>query len=352
MKLNSAQKKIIFASIPIILAILVFSIFQGKVFKVSAQIIPVTVNADHLTFGTVFPGEELQKDFIVSYADTGDGINYKIIQKPKPCPQNNPDCGPEGHYRNLCPYLEKISNGGEGDTEILAFVGPADLSDSWIIYFKVPAIFGNVAQDHTGGVVNEAGDYGCDIAIDIDINELCKADVELLTNGDFEFPEVTNTSKWQIFPSGTFPGWSAEWAEEHSGAPDPANIELHEGVLMPAYSGDQSTELDSDWAIAGSGNFASLRLFQDIPTLAGVTYTLQYAWSPRPLHTNNIVEVYWDGVLVKTHSGATSGWTLETTSGLTATTNLTRLEFIEKGNAEGYGMFLDAVSLKCIPPIS
>ena len=31
----------------------------------------------------------------------------------------------------------------------------------------MPAIFGHVAQDHTGGVINEAGEYGCDISIDL-----------------------------------------------------------------------------------------------------------------------------------------------------------------------------------------
>jgi len=373
MKLNPTQKKIIFISMPIVLLILVFSVFQGKIFKVSAQIVPVTVNADHLTFGTVFPGEELQKDFIVSYADTGDGINYKIIQKPKPCPTENPNCGPDGYYKNLCPYLEKVSNEGEGDTENLAFVGPNDPSDTWIIYFKVPAIFGNVAQDHTGGVVNEEGDYGCDIAIDIDINELCKADVELLTNGGFETPLVTHVSGWDIFPSGySGLGWNVQWYDGYTpymgvNRPTIANAELHKSGNLPdtndipsswlAQSGSQYTELDSDWnGHVGSLNNepASIRIYQDIPTLSGVTYTLKYAWSPRPGRSDNVIEVYWDGNLVATHSGSGgsgTNWTLETKTGLTTTTNLTRVEIIEKGIPDSYGMFLDAASLRCIPPL-
>ncbi len=139
--------------------------------QVTAQILPVTVNVNHLSFGNVFPGEKLQGEFIVAYVEEqGSGLTYRIIQKPKPCPQENPNCGPGGYYKNLCPYLEKVSNENEGDSETQATIGPVqtDRSDTWTIYFKVPAIFGNVGQDHTGGVVNESGDYGCDIAIDID----------------------------------------------------------------------------------------------------------------------------------------------------------------------------------------
>lgn len=142
--------------------------------KVSAQIIPVTVNIEHLDFGTVFPGEELEGNFIVTYIDEGNGINYRLIQRRKPLPEEHPEYpsggDPEmpGYYRNLCPFLTKVSNEGEGDTEEQAFIGPADSSDTWIIYFKVPAIVGQVSQDHIGGVITEDGEYGCNVSIDID----------------------------------------------------------------------------------------------------------------------------------------------------------------------------------------
>lgn len=142
--------------------------------KVSARIIPVTVNVQHLDFGTVFPGEELEGNFIVTYVDEGDGIVYMIIQERKLLPEEHPEYpsggDPEmpGYYRNLCPFLTKASNEGEGDTENEAFVGPNDISDTWTIYFSVPAIFGKVAQDHTGGVVDVNGEYGCDISIDVE----------------------------------------------------------------------------------------------------------------------------------------------------------------------------------------
>ncbi|MBZ9571925.1 DUF642 domain-containing protein [Patescibacteria group bacterium] len=167
----------------------------------------------------------------------------------------------------------------------------------------------------------------------------------LVVNGDFETPEVTNSSKWQVFSSDAVPGWTVEWAAEYSGAPDPANLELHEGVLMSAYDGDQSVEMDTDWSSA-NGEPASVKIYQDIETCVGGEYTLSYAWSPRPRHNNNAMEVYWNGSLVGSHSGSTSGWNLETITGLTASGATTRIEFIETGNPDSLGMFLDAVSVE------
>jgi len=146
---------------------------QVHLTSVSASIIPVVVSEDHLDFNTVFPGEELQGNFIVSISPEyeGDGITYKIIQKRKELPPDYIGDGEDpqmlGYYRNLCPYLTKVSNEGEGDMETSAFLGSGDNSDTWVIYFEVPAIFGNVAQDHIGGVITTNGEYGCDVSIDI-----------------------------------------------------------------------------------------------------------------------------------------------------------------------------------------
>ena len=147
-----------------------------SVTRVTANIFPVIVHEENLAFGTVFPGEELQGDFEVHYAYEQGGITYIIILKRKPLPEGHPEYpdggDPEmpGFYRDLCPSLTviKVKEGTEEDTTTGAYVGIDDLSDAWIIYFKVPAIFGHVAQDHIGGVVSESGDYGCDISIDIE----------------------------------------------------------------------------------------------------------------------------------------------------------------------------------------
>ena len=153
--------------------ILVLASLVADTTKVSAQILPVAVNVNHLDFGTVFPGEELQGNFTVTYVENDSGVDYRIVQERKPLPPEHPeypdggDPAMPGYYRDLCPFLEKVSVEQEGDTENLAFVGQNDLSDVWIIYFKVPAIVGHIAQEHIGGVVTSNGEYGCDVSIDI-----------------------------------------------------------------------------------------------------------------------------------------------------------------------------------------
>jgi len=158
--------------------------------KVAANILPVAVSEVNLDFGTVFPGEELQKNFTISYVEEYEqgGITYRIIKKIKPKWPEPPVCG-QGFttreeasaycvanpnntnccYPDLCPSLTpiKIEEGTEEENPTLAYVGSDDLSDAWIIYFRVPAIVGHVAQEHIGEVVTSNGEYGCDVSIDI-----------------------------------------------------------------------------------------------------------------------------------------------------------------------------------------
>lgn len=166
------KKLLILATIVVSLILVLVSLKMSST-RVSAQILPVVVNVDYLDFGTVFPGEERQGNFTVTYVEDDSGVDYRIVQERKPLPPEHPeypdggDPAMPGYYRDLCPFLEKVSVEQEGDTEDLAFVGPDDTSDVWTIYFKVPAIFGNVGQDHIGGVVDSNGEYGCDVSIDI-----------------------------------------------------------------------------------------------------------------------------------------------------------------------------------------
>ena len=117
------------------------------------------------------------------------------------------------------------------------------------------------------------------------------SDVNLVGNGSFESPEVTAPEQWDVFESGE-PGldWAVEWRSDIPltwggyDRPDPALKELHEGVLGPAYDGDQYAELDTDWnGHSGSLNNepASVHIYQDIPTTPGRKYHLSFAFSPR-----------------------------------------------------------------------
>ena len=151
--------------------VLVLANSQLKITEVSATVVAVTVQGDHLSFGTAFPGEELEGSFVIGYVEQPepDDVDYRIVLERKPLPEGyigegDPDM--PGYYKDLCPYLTKVNLEEEGDTEDNASVGVDDLSDEWTIYFKVPAIIGHVGQEHINGIVTTNGEYGCDISIE------------------------------------------------------------------------------------------------------------------------------------------------------------------------------------------
>lgn len=362
------QKKLIILAGVIFVSFLVVLIWRFDARKVSAQVIPVLVQEEHLDFGTVFPGENLQGKFTVYYVENYEenGVIYRIIQKRKPLPENHPEYpdggDPEmpGYYRNLCPFLTKATDEGEGDTENEAFVGPGDASDTWIIYFQVPAIVGNVSQDHIGGVVTSNGEYGCDVSIDIDY-EPCNPELELVINGGFEEPVVATTQKWDIYNTSQLPGWTVEWVSAqppYNGYSQPTEgyLELHRLVVAGwnPQEGSQYAELDSDWfgpSSSVSGEPASAKIYQDLTTVPGQEYTIKFYFSPRPNtgSTDNILEFKWDGMVKDTISlagGSATNW-LEKTYNFTATNSITRLEFADKGTQNSLGTFLDNVSVRC-----
>lgn len=190
------------------------------------------------------------------------------------------------------------------------------------------------------------------------INKLKTASVcntELVLNGDFELPEVVVSDKWDIFQSGTTGmGWSVEWVRNTGDRPFPANMELHEGVNgWNAHSTNQYTELDSDWggpSSGQSGEDASVKLYQDLITKVGSTYTVSFWTSPRPniSAADNKIQVKVgsvDVVVNEVAGGANTDWT-EHTYTFVATEGVTRLEFTDIGTGNSLGGFLDDVSVK------
>ena len=171
----------------------------------------------------------------------------------------------------------------------------------------------------------------------------CIPGQNLLKNGSFEFPEVTNTSKWQLFPSGTaLLEWVVGWV---SAAPSmPPKIEIHEGVLVAASDGDQSIELDSD---------APTYISQAVNTESGYEYKLSFDFAARPntLEADNKLEVWADTVLQASISSNTS-WQTKTYN-FFATTNLTEIKFVDIGipNTDSMGTLLDNVKLECVSPV-
>jgi len=181
----------------------------------------------------------------------------------------------------------------------------------------------------------------------------------LIQNGSFEVPEVTDSAKWQIFSSGTSGlVWTVEWnggSTTYQGRtrPDPALVEYHEGVLGPAQDGDQYAELDSDWFgphDSLNGEPALVKIYQNITTVPGEKYKLHYYFSPRPNtnNTENTMYVNINGVQVAQNGPVAGGgsivWT-EYTYEFTATNSSTKVEFVGGGTNDSLGIFLDNVSV-------
>jgi len=160
--------------------------FQNGIMKIKADTWPIIVNTGHLAFGTVFPGEQLEKNFIVTYDGDGENVSYRIVEKYKPLPDAIvPDeysgsisdyCQEyfddfERCYKDLCPYIEEYSNEGEGDTVNGALISYNDFVDIWIVHLDAPAITGKISQDHTGGIISVNGIYGCDLSFELEDTE-------------------------------------------------------------------------------------------------------------------------------------------------------------------------------------
>lgn len=184
----------------------------------------------------------------------------------------------------------------------------------------------------------------------------------LVTNGGFEAPEVATAQNWNIFDS-VAGGWTIEWRGDipptfgPQNRPDPAHIELHEGVLGAASEGDQYAELDSDWGgptDGGNGEPASTEIYQSITTVPGATYKLTYAFAPRPntVAAENDLEVQVEGNIVDS-TGTTVGgggpiaWTQRSVN-FVATDASTEIRFVDRGTANSLGTFLDDVSVEQI----
>jgi hypothetical protein len=195
----------------------------------------------------------------------------------------------------------------------------------------------------------------------------------LVVNGSFENPVVTNPSGWNIYPGG-IPGWSVFWAQADGATftagsppvtyhrPAIANIELqHTGVgdipsSWTAAQGSQYTELSSDWFGPGSATGphepASIGIYQDLSTTPGTIYTLAFAFSARPGWQDNTMFVSWNGLQVAfvsadgTHNSG-NVWTYYSYK-VFATGSTTRLNFTDDGIPDSYGTFLDAVSVTAL----
>ena len=169
---------------------------------------------------------------------------------------------------------------------------------------------------------------------------------------------VVSPQQWDIFPS-VAGGWTVEWRDsgpttfgDNQIRPIIANLEFHNGVLGLASEGKQYVELDTDWygpTNGGTGEPASVKIYQDIVTVPGQDYEIHYAFAPRPntAASENNLEFRWGGTVIDT-TGPTVGpsgpiqWTQKVFT-VAATTTTTRIEFTDLGTSNSEGTFLDDV---------
>ncbi len=157
------------------------------------------------------------------------------------------------------------------------------------------------------------------------------AHATLILNGSFETPDIP-TGTFAVFAS--IPGWSTSFGP---------GIEIQDHVAGSPFDLDQFVELDS---------FSNSGMIQTpLATVAGQSYLLSFAYSPRPgrAASDNGIDVLFDGVLLV--SLATSGIGLPDTSWtvhnfvVTATGATSSLEFRAVGASTSFGGYLDAVSV-------
>jgi len=176
--------------------------------------------------------------------------------------------------------------------------------------------------------------------------QYCMCDPGLL-NGGFEKPVLASSHSWGLFTSSSVE-WIVEWYDACDEPPD-AVIELHRNYWTP-YQGNQYVELDTDCDPDIQREPASVEISQTLNTCPGWEYTVSFAYSPRPGHDDNIMEVYWDVDCVGTYTADGSlntdtSWNTEELT-LTASESETELKFIEVGIADCRGMLLDDVKVE------
>ncbi len=167
---------------------------------------------------------------------------------------------------------------------------------------------------------------------DLTINVVGSGDI--VTNGSFEDPVIT-PGTYSIFDS--ISGWTAT-------SPPPCLIEIQNHVAGTPDVGDQFMELDSN---------CSSTVQQTLPTLPGVTYNLQFDFSPRPGIADNHVQVKWNGTVVAdlTANGIELSDTLWTPHSIqvTATGPSATLSFADLSVSDSLGTYIDNVRVTPVP---
>ena len=164
----------------------------------------------------------------------------------------------------------------------------------------------------------------------------------LIVNGSFEGPDVPPGISTISVGDWNLSGWTPV---NGNGIGIYDNMTASAGVTWQAYEGDQFAELDAN----GNGGIS-----QTINTVAGSSYYLCFAYSPRPGRgtDTNTIQFYLNDISIDnvTADGdaATTAWLLYCYS-FRATGTSSTVRFMAEGNSDGYGGFLDDVIVTLKP---
>ncbi|MGB3510520.1 MAG: DUF642 domain-containing protein [Microcoleaceae cyanobacterium] len=150
------------------------------------------------------------------------------------------------------------------------------------------------------------------------------AESNLVVNGSFEMPGVNFVGFEK-----SIQGW-----ELSAGSV----IEIDDKYITKPFEGLQSVELDS---------YSVSAIYQDIPTEAGKTYKLTFAFKANPKASENKLNVGWgDTVVANLNKTATdTEWEIYTYD-RKATSTSTRLSFDNLDEtSDGFGTYIDGVSV-------
>ncbi|MCB0324954.1 MAG: hypothetical protein KDD69_15330 [Bdellovibrionales bacterium] len=174
----------------------------------------------------------------------------------------------------------------------------------------------------------------------------------LVVNGGFEEPP---THGWDIYTSDEVPGWNVAWmagatpCRPEDGVTEPV-LEIQNNASAHPIEGEQYAELDSHCQHPnGNGRKpnteTTIRIWQDVPTVAGKQYRVRFLAQRRPgNHGDQTLTVRWNGNNIFSDLDAPSDW-VEFTGTVTATTSSSRIEFMDTGEPNTFGVLLDGVEV-------
>lgn len=158
----------------------------------------------------------------------------------------------------------------------------------------------------------------------------------LVSNGDFEYSSIGNISNGVVAANSNF---IQDWKV---GKESVDLVSNRTGITDFVYSGEQAIDMTGS---PGAGS-----IFQDLATTTNTAYELSFYASSNGAEKIDGLSVFWDGALIDTITTPTSGVWEDFTYNLSATSNLTRLEFAS--NISGYqGSLIDNVKVKVAQPV-